>query len=102
MQKTNVTGKPLSRIDGHLKVTGKARYAAEFNQSQMAYAFPVRSTIGKGTITAIDAGAAKSAGGVLNVITHENAMRLKELKNPMELFMVGGLLGENLSPLQDN
>lgn len=102
MQKTNVMGKPLSRIDGHLKVTGKAKYAAEFNQSQMAYAFPVRSTIGKGTITAIDAGAAKSAGGVLNVITHENAMRLKELKNPMELFMVGGLLGENLAPLQDN
>ena len=102
MQKTNVTGKPLSRIDGHLKVTGKARYAAEFNQSQMAYAFPVRSTIGKGTITAIDTNAAKSAGGVLSVITHENAMRLKPLNDPMELFAVGGLLGENLLPLQDN
>ena len=97
-----ITGQPLTRIDGRLKVTGQAKYAAEFNQNQMAYAFPVRSTIGKGSITAIDAGAAQSAGGVLTVITHENAMRLKELKNPMELLMVGGLLGENLSPLQDN
>ena len=102
MQKTIETGKPLSRIDGRLKVTGAAKYAAEFNQNQMVYAFPVRSTIGKGTITKIDAGAAKSAGGVLTVITHENAMRLKELKNPYELLMVGGLLGENLVPLQDN
>jgi xanthine dehydrogenase YagR molybdenum-binding subunit len=102
MQKTVETGKPLSRIDGRLKVTGQAKYAAEFNQNQMAYAFPVRSTIGKGAITAIDATAAQSAGGVLSVMTHENAMRLKELKNPLELLMVGGLLGENLVPLQDN
>ncbi|MCY7349043.1 MAG: xanthine dehydrogenase family protein molybdopterin-binding subunit, partial [Pyrinomonadaceae bacterium] len=102
MQKTVETGKPISRIDGRLKVTGQAKYAAEFNQNQMAYAFPVRSTIGKGTIMAIDATAAQSAGGVLRVMTHENAIRLKELKNPLELLMVGGLLGENLTPLQDN
>jgi xanthine dehydrogenase YagR molybdenum-binding subunit len=97
-----IIGQPISRIDGRLKVTGAAKYAAEFNQNQMVYAFPVRSTIGNGTITAIDANAAKSADGVLTVITHENAMRLKELKNPLELLMVGGLLGENLVPLQDN
>ncbi|MCY7375296.1 MAG: xanthine dehydrogenase family protein molybdopterin-binding subunit [Pyrinomonadaceae bacterium] len=103
MQKTNdVTGKPISRIDGRLKVTGQAKYAAEFNQNQMAYAFPVRSTIGKGAITAIDAGAAEKSGGVIKILTHENSMRLKPLNNPMELFMVGGLLGENLVPLQDN
>ncbi len=102
MKKTEVTGKPISRIDGFLKVTGQAKYAAEFNQNQMAYAFPVRSTIGKGTITSIDTSAAKSTRGVISVITHENALRLKPLGNPMELLMVGGLLGENLVPLQDN
>ena len=97
-----VIGKPIDRIDARLKVTGAAKYAAEFNQPQMAYAFPVRSTIGKGTITKIDVSAATGTSGVVTVITHENAMRLKELKNPMELLMVGGLLGENLVPLQDN
>ena len=33
-----VTGKPIDRIDGRLKVTGAAKYAAEFNQPQIAYA----------------------------------------------------------------
>lgn len=61
MKKTNVVGKPIDRIDGRLKVTGEAKYAAEFNQASMAYAFPVRSSIAKGTITAFDLSAAEKA-----------------------------------------
>jgi xanthine dehydrogenase YagR molybdenum-binding subunit len=97
-----VIGKPIDRKDARLKVTGAARYAAEFSQTNLAYAFPVRSTIGNGTITKIDVSAAQKADGVLSVMTHENAARLKELKNPMELLMVGGLIGEMLLPLQEN
>lgn len=64
-----LTGKPIDRIDGRLKVMGEARYAAEFNQKDMAYAFPVRSTIANGTITRFDTTAAQKSGGVISIIT---------------------------------
>ncbi len=102
MIKTDVIGKPIDRKDGRLKVTGQAKYAAEFAVNNIAYAFPIRSTIGNGTITKIDTSVAEKADGVLTIITHENAMRLKTLTNPLELLMVGGLLGEDILPLQDN
>ncbi|MBW4689365.1 MAG: xanthine dehydrogenase family protein molybdopterin-binding subunit [Komarekiella atlantica HA4396-MV6] len=94
-------GKPINRIDGRLKVTGAAKYAAEFNQTNMAYAFPVRSTIANGTITSIDRSAALKSPGVVAVLTHENAPRLKAF-NQQEFSRARGRLGENLVPLQDN
>ncbi|MCW3099983.1 MAG: aldehyde oxidase and xanthine dehydrogenase molybdopterin binding [Chthonomonadaceae bacterium] len=97
-----VIGKPIDRIDGRLKVTGAAKYAAEFDQANIAYAFPVRSTISKGVITAIDASEAEKSAGVIAVLTHENAPRLKAI-NPEEQRKVGiAFVGEDLPPLQDN
>lgn len=61
----------IDRVDGRLKVTGEATYAAEFNQPNMAYAHPVRKPVAKGTITGFDTGAAASAAGVLNILTHQ-------------------------------
>ncbi|MGI8788930.1 MAG: xanthine dehydrogenase family protein molybdopterin-binding subunit [Pyrinomonadaceae bacterium] len=101
MIKTEVIGKPIDRKDGRAKVTGAAKYAAEFNQPKMAYAFPVRSTIGNGTIISFDTSAAEKADGVLKILTYQNAPRLKEL-NPQEMRKTGGQLGENLLPLQDS
>ncbi len=99
--KTDVIGKPIDRKDARLKVTGAAKYAAEFNQTRMAYAFPIRSTIGHGTIKSFDTSEAEKAGGVLMIMTHENAPRLK-VADPQELRKTGGLPGEMFSPLQDN
>ncbi len=96
-----VTGKPIDRKDGRLKVTGAAKYTAEYKQPRMAYAFPVRSTIAKGTITAFDRSEAEKSGGVLNILTHENAPRLKAV-DPQEIVKAGGFLGEDLLPLQDS
>src|SRR5437762_4958357 len=70
--------KPMNRVDGRLKVTGAAKYAAEFNPPNMAYAFLVMSPIAKGTITAVDSIAAEKSPGVLAVITHSNAPKLTE------------------------
>ncbi|CAN5700322.1 xanthine dehydrogenase family protein molybdopterin-binding subunit [soil metagenome] len=67
-----IVGKPLHRVDGKLKVTGGARYAAEFPVANVAHAVLVQSHEPKGKITAIDATAAKAVPGVLTVITHEN------------------------------
>ena len=47
-------GTPTSRIDGHAKVTGAAKYAGEFNIKGLAYGAVVASTIAKGRITRID------------------------------------------------
>ncbi len=101
MMKTDVIGKPLDRTDGRAKVTGTAKYAAEFGVNNVSYAFPVRSTIANGTITTIDTSAAEKADGVLKIITHSNAPKLKEA-DPIKLMMSGGLPGEMFIPIQDN
>jgi xanthine dehydrogenase YagR molybdenum-binding subunit len=65
-------GTSTSRIDGIAKVTGAAKYAAEFNAPGLLYGSIVTSTIAKGRIRAIDASAAKRLPGVLGVLTHAN------------------------------
>ena len=55
---TNVIGRPLPRVDGSAKVTGSARYAADFNQQGQAYAVIVSATVGLGRVTGIEEGIA--------------------------------------------
>jgi len=71
MQKKYI-GTPTSRVDGVAKVTGAAKYAAEFNVPGLAHASLVCATIAKGRITRIDTSAAMRVKGVLTVLTHEN------------------------------
>ncbi len=60
------------RVDGADKVTGKAKYTAEYNLPNMAYAVFVTSTIAKGTIKNIDTSKALASPGVLDVIYYAN------------------------------
>jgi xanthine dehydrogenase YagR molybdenum-binding subunit len=69
-------GKEMSRVDGVAKVTGRAKYAAEFKAPNLAYGFIVLGTIAKGTIKAIDTREAEAAAGVIRVFTHLNAPKL--------------------------
>lgn len=69
-------GKGTTRVDGVAKVTGKAKYTAEFQVPHAAYGFVVLSTVAKGRITAIDTREAEQAAGVVRVFTHLNAGRL--------------------------
>ncbi|HEX8117380.1 MAG TPA: molybdopterin cofactor-binding domain-containing protein, partial [Pyrinomonadaceae bacterium] len=69
-------GKEMSRVDGVAKVTGRAKYAAEFRAPNLAYGFIVTGTIAKGTIKSIDTREAEAAGGVIRVLTHLNAPKL--------------------------
>jgi xanthine dehydrogenase YagR molybdenum-binding subunit len=69
---TSYIGTATSRIDGHAKVTGAAKYAAEFNVPGMAYASVVGATIAKGRVTRIDTSEALQVEGVIDVLTHEN------------------------------
>jgi xanthine dehydrogenase YagR molybdenum-binding subunit len=69
-------GTSTSRVDGRAKVTGAAKYAAEFNVAGLAHASVVSSTIAKGRIVRIDASEALRVQGVLDVLTHENRPRM--------------------------
>lgn len=60
------------RVDGIDKVTGKAKYFAEYQLPGLTYGVLVTSSITKGKITGIDTKAAKNAPGVLDVLSHLN------------------------------
>src|ERR671916_94720 len=69
-------GKEMSRVDGAAKVTGKAKYAAEFQVPNVAYGFIVLGSVAKGTIKSIDTREAEKSSGVIRVFTHLNAPKL--------------------------
>ncbi len=96
----NAIGAPLTRVDGPAKVTGSARYAAEFHPDGLAYAATHDSTVPAGRITAIDTSAAERAPGVLLVLTHLNADHLP-YESPAERPAVDPVAGEQLRVLQD-
>ncbi|HXC82079.1 MAG TPA: xanthine dehydrogenase family protein molybdopterin-binding subunit [Trebonia sp.] len=75
-QIAGLVGAGVDRVDGPAKVTGEARYPADFGFEELAYAVLVQSTIAAGRIRRIDTAAAEAAPGVLAVITHRNAPRL--------------------------
>jgi xanthine dehydrogenase YagR molybdenum-binding subunit len=81
--KHGLIGAPISRLDGPLKVSGKAKFAAEFPLDGMIYAAVLHSTIARGRIAALDTVEAEAAPGVVLVMTHKNAPRL----HPMPPFM---------------
>lgn len=60
------------RVDGFLKVTGKAKYFAEYELPGLTYGVLVTSTITKGKIISLDTKAAEKAPGVIAVISHLN------------------------------
>ncbi len=71
-------GMPTSRVDGHAKVTGAAKYAGEFSAPDLAHGSVVTSTIAKGRIVGIDTSEALRVDGVIDVLTHENRPRMAD------------------------
>jgi xanthine dehydrogenase YagR molybdenum-binding subunit len=69
-------GQPADRVDGRLKVTGKARYAAEFTYPRMTYGVAIGSTVAAGRVTDIDTREAERLRGVLLVLTHRNVPKM--------------------------
>ncbi|MGO7212872.1 aldehyde oxidoreductase molybdenum-binding subunit PaoC [Rhizobium ruizarguesonis] len=84
-----VVGRPIHRIDGQLKTTGRAMYAYEWHDPNMryAYGYPVGAAIAKGRIKSMDVSAAKRAPGVLSVVTTLDVGERKKGKfNTAKLF----------------
>ena len=66
----------MSRVDGRLKVTGGARYSAEYKLPGLTYGVLVGSTVTKGVIKSIDIKQAQRVPGVLAVITYFNSPKV--------------------------
>jgi xanthine dehydrogenase YagR molybdenum-binding subunit len=79
-------GHSIARLDGPLKVTGVAKFAAEFARPRLSYGALIQSTIANGRVVKIDLSAAQSTPGVLGILTRENAPHFKaypdELRKP--------------------
>ena len=78
------TGWPHERADAALKVTGAAKYTADFSAPDMAYAVLVTSTIARGRIAHLDAAAAEASEGVITVLTHGDAMPLHRTRDTFD------------------
>ncbi|SDS70181.1 xanthine dehydrogenase YagR molybdenum-binding subunit [Gillisia sp. Hel1_33_143] len=77
---TSGVGNAINRVEGHLKVMGKAKYATEFPVENKVYGQAINSTISKGEIISIDTSEAEKLDGVLQIITYKNAEKLKTLE----------------------
>ncbi|MBW6526813.1 xanthine dehydrogenase family protein molybdopterin-binding subunit [Sphingomonas sp. RHCKR7] len=64
-----VIGQPIDRVEGPLKVSGRATYAAEYPAERLSYGVLVRAPFGSGKITDVVADEAKALPGVIDVIT---------------------------------
>jgi xanthine dehydrogenase YagR molybdenum-binding subunit len=100
---TSVVGLPIDRVDGRLKVTGTAMYAAEAPVQNCAYAYILQSTIASGTIKSINTTAAEKSPGVILILTPQNIDKLVKIKSPKQgdPLSGGGMLQENRFPLSD-
>ena len=96
---TATIGQPLTRVDGKLKVTGAARYSAEFARPKLAYAALIQSTIANGRVSKIDLSTAQATAGVVGILTRENGPRFKPYPDDMTKK---GAPGESRVPLEDD
>ncbi|MDT5078934.1 MAG: xanthine dehydrogenase YagR molybdenum-binding subunit [Mycobacterium sp.] len=71
-----VVGSPLTRVDGPLKVTGAARYAADNPVPEFLHAVLVCSTIASGAVARIDSRAATGHPDVLRILTNFSGVDL--------------------------
>jgi len=65
-------GRNTPRIDGPLKVSGKAQYTSDFHFPGMLYAVPVEATIANGRIVKLDTSVAEKMPGVRAILHREN------------------------------
>ncbi|GHH73268.1 xanthine dehydrogenase [Streptomyces sulfonofaciens] len=69
-------GASVERREGHEKVRGTARYAAEYHPHGRVYAWPVPATVSRGRVVRVDDAEALDLPGVLAVLTPDTAPRL--------------------------
>jgi xanthine dehydrogenase YagR molybdenum-binding subunit len=65
-------GRGTPRVEGPLKVTGQARYTADFRFPGLLYAVPVEATVANGRVLKLDTAAAEQMPGVRAILHRAN------------------------------
>jgi len=73
------------RVEAVAKVTGKGKYAAEYDVKNICYAVMIGSNIASGKIISIDTDTALMANGVIDIITHTNKSFVPGLANETKI-----------------
>lgn len=73
---TSPIGRATPRVDGPLKVSGKAQYASDHHFPGQLYAVPVEATIASGRVVSLDTAAAEKMPGVRAIFHHGNIGRI--------------------------
>lgn len=98
---SKVIGKPISRVDGRLKTTGAARYAADHRptEDRPLHAVLVKSGIAAGRITGFDLSAAQSMSGFTRFLSHLDGALIRIIKNPADGTFAAG---EEYTPFESD
>jgi xanthine dehydrogenase YagR molybdenum-binding subunit len=96
---TSPIGRSTPRVDGPMKVNGKAQYTSDFHFPGMLYAIPVEATIANGRIVKLDTSAAERMPGVRAIFHRENIGKMfrSALGQGME-----GICEERRPPFEDD
>ena len=96
---TSPIGRDTPRVDGPLKVTGKAQYASDFHFPGQLYAVPVEATIASGRVARLDTAAAEKMPGVRAIFHRGNIGNISRsaLGQGFE-----GIIDERRPPFEDD
>ncbi len=92
-------GQPITRVDGKLKVTGRAPYAVEHAIPNLTHGVAVASTIGNGRIKELSTAEAEKMPGVLAILHHGN---IQNLYRPAGTLEEMSRPGESRPPFEDD
>src|SRR5438477_5783272 len=96
---TSSIGRDTRRVDGPLKVTGKAQYASDFHFPGLLYGVPVEATIANGKVTKLDTAAAGKMPGVRAIFHREN---IGKIFRSVQGQGFEGISDERRAPFEDD
>ena len=96
---TSPIGRSTPRVDGPLKVSGRAQYASDFHFPGMLYAVPVEATIANGRVVKLDTAAAETMPGVRAIFHREN---IGEIFRSVLGPGFEGIIDERRPPFEDD
>src|SRR5213075_678749 len=96
---TSPIGRDTRRVDGPLKVTGKAQYTSDFHFPGLLYGVPVEATIAKGKVVTLDTAAAEKMPGVRAIFHREN---IGKIFRSVQGTGFEGITDERRPPFEDD
>jgi xanthine dehydrogenase YagR molybdenum-binding subunit len=94
----NMVSQSVDRVDGRLKVTGRARYSGDHSLPDLCYGYLLQSSIAKGKIESMDVTAAQNSPGILAIYTPFNPLKIY---SPAQAGEEGAISGDVIPLLQD-